>query len=75
MMGRKEEYQSKLEFIDLNAFVPSNHLLRQINEKIDFLFIYNNLHKTSKRDIEKILEQCLFSALALNLKRMIKVIN
>ena len=36
MMGRKDEYQSKLEFIDLNMFVPSNHILRQINEKIDF---------------------------------------
>lgn len=34
MMGLKDEYQSKLEFIDLN--VPSNHILRQINEKIDF---------------------------------------
>lgn len=33
MMGRKDEYQSKLEFIDLAAFVPSNHILRQINEK------------------------------------------
>ncbi|QIZ09391.1 hypothetical protein HFZ78_24130 [Priestia megaterium] len=36
MMGLKDEFQSKLEFIDLNVFVPSNHILRQINEKIDF---------------------------------------
>ncbi|MBV7509673.1 hypothetical protein KW850_31655 [Bacillus sp. sid0103] len=36
MMGLKDEYQSKLELIDLNVFVPSNHILRQINEKIDF---------------------------------------
>ena len=35
----------------------------------------HNLIKTNKRGIEKILEQCLFSALALNLKRMIKVMN
>jgi len=41
MMGRKDDYQSKMEFIDLNTFVPSNHILRQINEKIDFSFIYN----------------------------------
>jgi transposase len=45
MMGRKEDYQSKLEFIDLNAFVPSNHILRQINEKVDFSFIYNKMEK------------------------------
>ncbi|MEH7571424.1 transposase, partial [Cytobacillus firmus] len=36
--------------------------------------IKHNLYKTYKRGIEKIYEQCLFSALALNLKRMIKVI-
>lgn len=35
----------------------------------------HNLFKTYKRGIQKILEQCLFSALALNLKRMIKVMN
>lgn len=45
MMGRKDEYQSKLEFIDLNVFVPSNHILRLINEKIDFSFIYNKMEK------------------------------
>ena len=44
-MGRKDEYQSKLEFIDLNVFVPSNHILRQINEKIDFSFIYDKMEK------------------------------
>jgi len=37
--------------------------------------IKHNLYKTYKRDIEKILEQCPFSALALNLIRIIKVIN
>jgi IS5 family transposase len=35
----------------------------------------HKLHKTYKRGIEKILEQCLFSALALNLKRIVKVIK
>jgi transposase len=43
MMGRKDDYQSKMEFIDLNTFVPSNHILRQISEKIDFSFIYNKM--------------------------------
>ena len=45
MMGRKDDYQSKMEFIDLNAFVPSNHILRQISEKIDFSFIYDKMEK------------------------------
>lgn len=35
----------------------------------------HNLIKTFKRGIEKVKEQCLFSALALNLKRMIKATN
>ena len=35
----------------------------------------HNLYKTYKRGIEKINEQCLFSALALNLKRMVKAMN
>jgi hypothetical protein len=46
MMGRNDDYQSKMEFIDLNVFVPSNHILRKINEKIDFSFIYNKMEKT-----------------------------
>lgn len=41
MIGRKDDYQSNLEFIDLYTFVPANHILRQINEKMDFSFIYN----------------------------------
>ena len=45
MMGRKEEFQSKLEFIDLDVIVPSNHLLRRINERVDFSFIYSKMEK------------------------------
>ena len=45
MMGRKDDFQSKLEFIDLNVLVPKNHTLRKINEKIDFSFIYNKMEK------------------------------
>jgi hypothetical protein len=37
--------------------------------------IKHNLYKTYKRGIQKILEQCLFSALALNLKWIVKVVN
>ncbi|MDQ0888882.1 transposase [Paenibacillus sp. V4I9] len=35
----------------------------------------HNLRKTYKRGIVKIQEQCLFSALAINLKRMVKALN
>ncbi|PEJ57650.1 hypothetical protein CN692_12235 [Bacillus sp. AFS002410] len=35
----------------------------------------HNLYKTYKRGIQKILEQCLFSAMGINLKRMVKAIN
>lgn len=31
-MSRKDEYQSKFEFIHLNVFVPENHIIHQINE-------------------------------------------
>ena len=44
-MGRKDDFQSKLEFIDLNDLVPKNHTLRKINEKIEFSFIYNKMEK------------------------------
>lgn len=59
MMGRKDDYQSKMEFIDLNAFVPSNHILRQINEKIDFTFIYNKMEmyysKLGRKSLDPVL--------------------
>jgi transposase len=59
MMGRKDDYQSKMEFIDLNTFVPSNHILRQINEKIDFSFIYNKMEmyysKLGRKSLDPVL--------------------
>jgi transposase len=59
MMGRNDEYQSKLEFIDLNIFVPSNHILLQINEKIDFAFIYNKMEmyysKLGRKSLDPVL--------------------
>ncbi|MGD7008789.1 transposase [Metabacillus sp. 84] len=45
MMGRKEDSQGKLEFIDIEALVPANYLLRKIQEKIDFSFIYTKMEK------------------------------
>jgi transposase len=58
-MGRKDEYQSKMEFIDLNVFIPSNHILRQINEKIDFSFIYDKMEnyysKLGRKSLDPVL--------------------
>ncbi len=45
MMGRNEVSQNKLEFIVLDEFVPKNHILRMIKEKIDFTFIYDKMEK------------------------------
>lgn len=45
MKGRNDKYQSKMEFIDLNDFVPPNHILRLIHDKIDFSFIYDKMEK------------------------------
>ncbi|MFB5198609.1 IS1182 family transposase [Neobacillus sp. KR4-4] len=59
MMGRKDDYQSRMEFIDLNTFVPSNHILRQINEKIDFSFIYNKMEMYYSKHGRKSLDPVL----------------
>lgn len=32
MMGRNDKYQSKMELINLDDFVPSTHILRLITE-------------------------------------------
>jgi transposase len=59
MMGRKEESQNKLEFIVLSDFVPSNHILRMVHEKIDFSFIYEKMEgyysKLGRRSIDPVL--------------------
>lgn len=59
MMGRKEASQNKLEFIVLDDFVPSNHILRQVIKKIDFSFIYDKMEgyysKLGRRSIDPVL--------------------
>ena len=40
MMGRKES-QLQLALIDAESFVPENHLLKKINQQVDFKFIYD----------------------------------
>lgn len=39
MMGRKDR-QMQILFIDINTMIPENHLLKQIDKKINFDFIY-----------------------------------
>jgi|LFRM01.1.fsa_nt_gb transposase len=39
MMGRKNG-QLRMNFMDIGELIPENHLLRKINENIDFDFIY-----------------------------------
>src|SRR4030042_5838252 len=48
MMGHEEGFQPKLFYhqINLEQRVPKNHLLRKIQEKIDFNFIYGEVNET-----------------------------
>lgn len=40
MLTRNEENRNQIEFVSLEEMVPANHLLRQIDEAIDFNKIY-----------------------------------
>jgi transposase len=63
-MGPNDEYQSKMEFIDLNDFVPANHILRLILERIDFSFIYVKMESFySKRGRKSLDSGLLFKVL------------
>jgi len=48
MMGQQESFQPKLFYhqINLERRVPQDHLLRKIQEKIDFNFIYGEVRDT-----------------------------
>ena len=48
MMGQQESFQPKLFYhqINLEQRVPKDHLLRKIQEKIDFDFIYGEVRET-----------------------------
>jgi transposase len=48
MMGQQEGFQPKLFYhqINLEQRVPKDHLLRKIEEKIDFAFIYGEVRDT-----------------------------
>ena len=42
MLGKKDR-QMKLVIVNLESLVPENHLLKKINEYIDFIFIYEKV--------------------------------
>lgn len=43
MLGKDEEKQSQFMFVNLDEFVPEDHLLRVIKRTIDFTFIYDKV--------------------------------
>lgn len=43
MMGKHENHQHRFMFLSLNQYVPKDHLLRQIEELVDFTFIYEKV--------------------------------
>ena len=55
MMGKDTEKQNQLLYIDLDDFIPENHLLRAIHNKVDFSFIYDKVsHLYSKAGLRSL---------------------
>lgn len=50
MLRREEGHQNELEFISLEELVPKDHLLRKIESKIDFTFIYDKVEHLYKAE-------------------------
>lgn len=85
MMG-KQSGQIQMIILDIDSMIPEDHLLRQIKNCVNFDFIYKNaapyyshVRRKSidpviliKMLLQKATEECLLSATALNLKRLIK---
>jgi transposase len=44
MMGRQDN-QLKITVVDISTYIPKNHLLRKIDEQIDFNFIYEKAER------------------------------
>lgn len=51
MMGRQQDQQNKLFYTRLNIDqrIRKDHLLRQINQHIDFAFVYNEVKDARHR--------------------------
>lgn len=57
MMERQGDSQVRMIMVDLDTFVPANHLLRQVKYKVDFTFIYDkvqHLYKVGGRPAEPV---------------------
>lgn len=57
VMERQGDSQVRLITVDLETFVPANHLLRQVKRKVDFTFIYEkvrHLYKPGGRPAEPV---------------------
>src|SRR5690606_7472032 len=49
VMGESSSPQRRMFWLDLNDLVPQDHLLRKVNDAIDFSFIYDKVaHLYSK---------------------------
>lgn len=48
MMERQGDSQVRMITVDLDTFVPANHLLRQVKRKVDFSFIYDKVQHLYK---------------------------
>lgn len=43
MLSKNQQKQGEMEFVAINSLVPEDHLLRKIEEHIDFSFIYERV--------------------------------
>jgi len=48
MMTREDDYQSEFMAVNLDEFVPHNHLRRRVKAKVDFTFVYDQVEDLYK---------------------------
>ena len=48
---RKDNFRNEEEYIKLENLVPKNHLVKKIENDIDFNFIYDDREKHSKKPL------------------------
>lgn len=45
MLERAENLRNNMQFVDLEILVPQDHLLRKIDQVVDFSYIYLSILK------------------------------
>ena len=59
MLGKDEEKQCQFMYVNLDDFVPQDHLLRTIKRTIDFSFIYDKVKElyspVGRRSVDPVL--------------------